>query len=121
MTQPAPTPAPTPQWLPVASAGELAAGIPAAPLVLVLWGGAQCGICQAVKPKLLQLAQQHWPHVPLYYADCSVAPDACAQYRVFSLPVLRLFVHGKLAHEYVRAFSVHTVAADVARLQSLME
>ena len=106
-------------WQPITTLEAFDAARTAPGVTMVLWGGAHCGVCQAVKPKLLHMVAQHLPQVALHYVDCAAAPEVCAQQGVFSLPVLRVFVHGTLAQEYARAFSVQQVQADVQRLLDL--
>lgn len=104
-----------PSWQPVADAAALQQVLQL-PLALVLWGGAYCGVCQAIKPRLAQQAGTHFPQLPLYSVDCAQAPAACAQYGVFSLPVLRLIVDGRVALDYARAFSLQQVLTDMQRV-----
>lgn len=87
--------------------------------LLVLWGGAHCGVCQAIRPRLEALMAEHFAAAALAYVDCADAPALCAQEGVFSLPVLRFYVHGQLALEYARSFSLQQVLADVERVLAL--
>ena len=91
----------------------------ARPALLVLWGGAHCGVCQAIRPRLEALMAEHFAAVTLAYVDCADAPALCAQQGVFSLPVLRFYVHGQLALEYARSFSLQQVLGDVQRVLAL--
>lgn len=97
---------------------QLHARIAAGPL-LVLYGGAHCGVCQAIRPRLEALVAQHFAAVALAYVDCAQAPALCAQQGVFSLPVLRWYVQGQLALEWARSFSLHEVAAQMERVLAL--
>ena len=110
-------------WQPITDCAELQTRLPSAPTALVLWGGAHCGVCQAIAPRLAAMAAEHFPQLPLLYVDCQATPAACAQYGVFTLPVLRLYVNGHSALEYARAFGVaqvqQEVAAVLARLAAL--
>ena len=94
-------------------------GHPTQPALLVLWGGAHCGVCQAIRPRLEALMAEHFAATALAYVDCAEAPALCAQEGVFSLPVLRLYVHGQLALEYARSFSLQQVLGDVERVLAL--
>jgi len=87
----------------------------AGPAVLVLFGGAHCGVCQAIRPRLEALMAEHFGAVTLAYVDCAVAPAVCAQQGVFSLPVLRLYIHGQLALEHARSFGLQQVLGDIER------
>ena len=89
------------------------------PALLVLWGGAHCGVCQAIRPRLEALMAEHFAAVTLAYVDCADAPALCAQEGVFSLPVLRWYVQGQLALEWARSFSLHEVAAQMERVLAL--
>lgn len=101
-------------WQPIADCTDLQTRLPSAPTALVLWGGAHCGVCQAIAPRLAAMAAEHFPQLPLLYVDCQTTPAACAQYGVFTLPVLRLYVNGHSALEYARAFGVAQVQQEVA-------
>ena len=103
---------------PLTTEPQLHARIAAGPL-LVLYGGAHCGVCQAIRPRLEALVAQHFAAVALAYVDCAQAPALCAQQGVFSLPVLRLYVQGQLALEYARSFSLQQVLGDIERVLAL--
>ena len=87
-----------------------------APALLVLFGGAHCGVCQAIRPRIERMVAQSFPQVAMAYVDCAEAPAVCAQHGVFSLPVLRLYLGGQLALERGRSFSLHEVGAEMERL-----
>ena len=91
----------------------------AAPACLVLYGGAHCGVCQAIRPRIEALMTEHFAAVVLTYVDCAEASAVCAQQGVFSLPVLRLYLDGQLALERARSFSLQEVAAEMERLLAL--
>lgn len=103
-------------WQPIDHCADLHERLQQAQATLVLWGGAHCGVCHALKPRLAEMAAQHFAHLPLLYVDCQRSPAACAQYGVFTLPVLRLYVDGRIALEYARAFGVAQVRQEVAAL-----
>ncbi|MDL0433654.1 thioredoxin family protein [Marinobacter sp. TBZ242] len=44
------------------------------PAVLVLYGGASCGVCQAIKPRLEKLASEEFPKLVTAYIDCQEKP-----------------------------------------------
>ena len=91
----------------------------ASPACLVLFGGAHCGVCQAIRPRIEALMAEHFGAVALAYVDCADAPAVCAQQSVFSLPVLRLYVQGQLALEYARSFSLQQAMGDIERVLAL--
>lgn len=89
------------------------------PALLLLFGGAHCGVCQAIRPRLEALMAERFASIALAYVDCAQAPQVCAQHSVFSLPVLRVYLDGQLALERARSFSLLEVAAELGRLHAL--
>lgn len=83
--------------------------------ILVLFGGKQCQVCQSIKPKLVELMQQHYPKVKLVYVDCHVITNVCSQNGVLSLPTLQVFFTGQRFIEEVRTFSLQKLMQDLAR------
>lgn len=87
--------------------------------VLILFGAPHCGVCQAIKPKLEQCMAQNHPEMALVYVDCERSPDIAAQHGVFSLPVVQLFIEGRLSLERGRSFSLLELDAQIARIERL--
>ncbi len=83
--------------------------------VLVLFGGEDCWVCQAIKPKLCQQLNSIFPELELAYADCQLYPEVCAQSAVFSLPVVRVYFEGQLFCEEIKAFSLSKLVKDIER------
>jgi thioredoxin-like negative regulator of GroEL len=91
----------------------------ASPAFFILFGGAHCGVCQAIKPGIEKLLAQHFPDIALVYIDCEQYPDICAQNNVFSLPVTKLYIEGQLTLEMARSFSLKELAAQLERIYRL--
>ena len=89
------------------------------PASLLLFGGPHCGVCVAIKPKIENLMAQDFPDIKLAYIDCEQTPDICAQHRVFSLPVIKLYIEGQLCLEMARSFSLKELASQIERICSL--
>ncbi len=87
--------------------------------VLLLFGSPQCGVCQAIKPKLEGLMAQQYPKIALIYIDCVQSPDICAQHGVFSLPVVHLYIEGQLFLERGRSFSLLELGDQIERIYRL--
>lgn len=84
--------------------------------VLLLFGGPQCGVCQAIKPKLENLMTQRHPDIALVYVDCVNSPAICAQHGVFTLPVVQFYVEGRLYLERGRSFSLVELSEQIERI-----
>jgi len=54
--------------------------------LLVLFGGRDCNVCHAIKPKLIELISDSYPKMKMVYVDCHVVIEVCSQNGVLSLP-----------------------------------
>lgn len=89
--------------------------------VLVLFGGAHCGVCQAIKPQLEALAEREFPKLVTAYIDCQgSAGSVCAARAIFSLPVVQLWFEGQRFTEFVRAFSIGEIRTALERPYQLL-
>jgi thioredoxin-like negative regulator of GroEL len=84
-------------------------------VLLILFGGKDCSICQAIKPKLISLMTQHYPKAKLAYVDCHSVTHICAQNGVFTLPTLQVYFNGQRFIEEVHSFSLQKVVKDMAK------
>jgi len=87
--------------------------------VFILFGGPQCGVCHAIKPKLVSLISQQYPELVMVYVDCASSPNVCAQHNVFSLPVVQLYIEGHLYLERARSFSLVELGSEIGRIYRL--
>jgi len=104
----------------IATASQLE-HLKAGPALLVLFGGAHCGVCQVIKPRIESLMAQHFPEIVLAYVDCEERPGICAQHSVFTLPVVKLFVEGQVCLEMARRFSLQELVSQVDRIYRLWQ
>lgn len=88
--------------------------------LLILFGGKECNVCHSIKPKLIELMQEHYPKIKLVYVDCHVVTDICSQNGVFTLPTLQVYFTGQRFIEEVRSFSLQKVMQDLARPYSMV-
>ncbi|WP_294945964.1 co-chaperone YbbN [Sulfurivirga sp.] len=88
--------------------------------LFVLFGGAHCNVCHAIRPRLEAMVAERFPRMRFVYVDCEAVTDVCAQHGVFSLPVARAWFAGQKAGEWVRAFSLAEVGQALARPYALM-
>lgn len=89
------------------------------PAVFILFGGAHCGVCQVIKPKIETLLLERFPHIVFTYIDCEQRSDICGQSGVFSLPTVKFYLEGQLSLEMSRVFSLGVLAQDIGRLYRL--
>lgn len=83
--------------------------------VFILFGGRRCNVCHALRPRLENMLESHYPDMTSVYIDCEVSPDICAQHSVFSLPVVQFYLDGRKVTEFARSFSVEELRQSMHR------
>lgn len=84
--------------------------------VLVLFGGAHCGVCQAIKAPLENLIGDEFPQMVSVYVDCEQnSGQACASRGIFTLPVVQIWFEGQRFGEFVRVFSLGDIRTSIER------
>ncbi|MDC0965757.1 thioredoxin family protein [Candidatus Thioglobus sp.] len=88
--------------------------------VLILFGGAHCGVCQTIKPQIDEKFCQKFPDLAMVYIDCEQLQEVCAQHGVFSLPVVQVFFMGQKFIEEVRGFSLLALEQEIDNVYAKM-
>ncbi|NNJ92141.1 MAG: thioredoxin family protein [Gammaproteobacteria bacterium] len=83
--------------------------------VFILFGGEHCGVCKTLRSRLEPLLKQDFPDLPSVYIDCEISPNICAQHSVFSLPVVKAYIEGRLIVEENGAFSIKKLLQSIER------
>lgn len=105
----------------ISSEKALSELLQSSPAVLLLYGGAGCGVCQAIKPRLEKLASEEFPKLVTAYIDCQeAAGPLCAARGIFSLPVVQLWFDGQRFAEFARVFAIADVRSALARPYGLL-
>jgi len=87
--------------------------------LFILFGGEHCNVCNSLCPQLTAMLEQHFPEIQSVYIDCEASPDICAQHRVFSLPVVKVYIEGMLVTEDARAFSLGNLKQRIERAYAM--
>ena len=87
--------------------------------LFILFGGPACGVCKSIRPQLKVMLEEHFPEMQSAYVDCETSPEICAQFSVFSLPVVKVFIDNKLIAEEFGAFSIYQLKEKLDRPYSL--
>jgi thiol-disulfide isomerase/thioredoxin len=98
---------------------ETESWIAAQPLALLVLTTPDCGVCNAIKPNLADLAARY-DLLQLRYLDVSEVPQAAGRFEVFAVPVLILYVQGRESVRFARHFGMGEVEAAVSRYASLL-
>jgi thioredoxin-like negative regulator of GroEL len=74
--------------------------------LVILFGGESCNVCRSLRPRLRLMLEQDFPDIRGVYVDCGVSPEICAQFGVFTLPVVKAFIEGMMIADEVGVFSI---------------
>lgn len=88
--------------------------------LLVLFGGAHCGVCQTIKPQIDEKFANKFTDLEMVYIDCEQLQEVCAQCGVFSLPVVQVFFMGQKFIEEVRGFSLLALEQEIEKTYAKM-
>jgi thioredoxin len=83
--------------------------------LFILFGGESCSVCKSIRPQLQAMLEKNFPEMHSAYVDCGASPEICAQYGVFSLPVIKAYIDGMMAAEEVGAFSIKQLIPTLER------
>ncbi|WP_024851595.1 thioredoxin family protein [Hydrogenovibrio kuenenii] len=88
--------------------------------LLVLFGGQECNVCHAIKPKLIEMFSERFPKIEMVYIDCHLTTGICSQQSIFTLPVVQVYFGGQKFVEEIRSFSLSKLLDDCQRPYDLM-
>lgn len=71
--------------------------------VLVDFWAAWCGPCRMVAPVLDQIAEERAGSLRIAKVNIDEHPDLAAQYRITSIPAMKVFKNGEEVHEIIGA------------------
>lgn len=83
---------------------------------LLYFTGKTCGVCQVLKPKLLEAVRESFPEVNIRVVDIEEEPEIAGQSMVFTLPVVILRLDGREMFRFARSFAVYQVLAKLEQL-----
>ena len=89
--------------------------IGAQPLAAVYFSQPNCGICEVLKPKLMEMFNERFPELVIAEVDCSRHRSLAAQQGVFAVPTLIVFFEGREGIRKARAFGLGEVESELAR------
>ena len=88
--------------------------------LLILFGGANCGVCQSIKPQIDANFSKKFLTLEMVYIDCEQLQEVCAQHGVFSLPVVQVFFMGQKFIEEIRGFSLLALEQEIEKTYAKM-
>lgn len=90
------------------------------PILIVQFGADTCGPCRALRERLRRWEQTH-PGVFCLYVSVPDFPALCAQMGVFTVPVISVYVQGRLTLQQSGCFSLDQMLQQVEKYRRLLE
>lgn len=90
------------------------------PAVMLYFSAPTCGVCHALKPKLLEALLKSYPAFEVVSVDISLVEDIAPHFSVFAIPTILIFLDGKEFLRKSRNMSVEGVMSEIKRPYELM-
>lgn len=88
------------------------------PLTLAYFSTDDCTMCKSLKPKVLDLLEDH-PDWKWTYVDSMESPEVAGQLLVLSVPVIVLFVEGQETGRFGRHLSLYDLDHSLSRFERM--
>jgi thiol-disulfide isomerase/thioredoxin len=98
---------------------ELTEEIAGNEMVLAYFSGPNCGVCTALKPKVLEILDDY-PKIASFYVDISEQQTAAAQHSIFTIPGILVFAGGREAIREARFVHVDELRGKIDRIYSML-
>lgn len=88
-------------------------------MITFLLGGADCNVCNAIKPRIADMLEKEFPLIKFIYIDLGDKRELAAALNIFTIPVLISYFGGNEFIRKVRNFSIYEVEDELRRPYSL--
>jgi len=89
-------------------------------IVLAYFSTNDCNVCKVLKPKVKELIEYEFPLINFLYINVNESKETAAQFSVFAIPTIIIFVDGK---EYIRKsrfINLEEMKSELDRIYSLI-
>jgi thiol-disulfide isomerase/thioredoxin len=88
-------------------------------MLLLYFGSNNCNVCVAIKPKIEKLIKEY-NKINCVQVDIDKSVEIAAQYNIFSIPAILLFIRGKETIREVRFISIEILSDKIARYHDIL-
>ncbi len=88
--------------------------------VLLYFSTPTCNVCHALKPKIIEAFDTHFPQIKHCFIDASASPQIPASMQIFSVPTIVVFLDGKEFARESRNVSVGELVKKIKRPYEMM-
>lgn len=89
-------------------------------IVLAYFSTNECNVCKVLKPKVKELIEHEFPQINFLYININESRDTAAQFSVFAVPTIILFIDGS---EYIRKsrfVNLEELKSEIGRIYSMI-
>lgn len=88
-------------------------------IVLIYFGGENCSVCGAIKPKVEEILK-NYPEIKSAEVNVDKSLQAAAAYNIFTIPVILLFIEGKEILREARHISIQDIDSKIDRYYNML-
>ena len=88
--------------------------------VMLYFSAPTCNVCHALKPKLLEAIDENFKEFEIVSVDTSVSQEIAAQFSVFAIPTVLVFLDGREFLRKSRHMSIGEVVNEIKRPYEIM-
>lgn len=108
------------QPVPITSQSEMNELIQQSPAVLLYYYNDSCAPCVALRPKVQEMTEQHFPLMKHAYINAAELPEIAAHSGVFSSPTIIIYFDGKENFRVSKYISIPELSARIGRYYKLI-
>ena len=86
----------------------------------VYFSSPNCGVCQVLKPKLVNMMEDKYSKIKACYVDTGAHPDIAAQLSFYTNPSFIIYLNGQEYIRQSRSISLRELDESLERLYKLM-
>ena len=87
--------------------------------ILIYFSGENCGVCQALKPKIQSSFEINFPKIEQYFINATQHPKIAAHFSIFTIPSVLVYFEGKEIKRESRHISVDQLTQNTKRSYEL--
>lgn len=88
-------------------------------MVLIYFGSKTCGVCNVLKPKVIELLKKY-PEINFIHVDVDESPILSSSYNIFTIPGILIFTEGKEAVREARHISIDLLDEKISRYYGMV-
>ena len=99
---------------------EIKSFISSGQMRLIYLSRPECGVCTAIKPKLIEMLKAY-PELESAYVDMDKIPESAGEFSIFTIPGIILYIDGKEMIREARYISIEDINSKINRYYQMMK